>query len=206
MPRRADLAFRTHDVEGRSGRSFKIVVTGPFSAGKTTLIKSVSDLAVVGTERGVTDHTSAVKQHTTVAMDFGRITFADDFSLYIFGTPGQRRFEVVWEVLSEGMLGFVLLVKWGEADALEEAIHILEIFERYADVPFVVGVTHLDRSDEPPEAVLPRVRTTLGVADDIPVLACDPRLKEDGKALLLNVLFGVQRRLERVDERERRGA
>jgi signal recognition particle receptor subunit beta len=206
MPRRANLAFRTHDVEGRSARSFKIVVTGPFSAGKTTLIKSVSDLAVVGTERAVTDHTSAIKSHTTVGMDFGRITFPDDFSLYIFGTPGQRRFEMVWEVLSEGMLGFVLLVKWGGPEALAEARDILETFERYADVPFVVGVTHLDHSAEPTELVLARVRAALSLPEEIPVLACDPRVKEDGKALLLNVLFGVRSRLDRAEGRDRRGA
>ena len=206
MQRRANLTFRTHDVEGRSARSFKIVVTGPFSAGKTTLIKSVSDLAVVGTEREVSDHTRGMKEHTTVAMDFGRITFADDFSLYIFGTPGQRRFEVVWDVLSEGMLGFVLLVKWGDAGALEDARHILETFERYADVPFVVGVTHLDLCPDPAEVVIAHLRSALRLPDEVPVTACDPRLKEDGKRLLLGVLYGVRRRLEHADGRARKGA
>ncbi|OQY82766.1 MAG: GTP-binding protein, partial [Chloroflexi bacterium UTCFX4] len=86
-------------------QTVKMVITGPFSAGKTEFIGSISEIAVVRTERKITDETRAVKAQTTVAMDFGRITIDKDLVLYLFGTPGQRRFDFMWEILSEGMLG-----------------------------------------------------------------------------------------------------
>jgi signal recognition particle receptor subunit beta len=178
-------------------RPVKIVVTGPFAAGKTTLIETVSEVAVVGTERDVTDGAKAVKARTTVAMDFGRISFPGGLSLFLFGTPGQRRFEIMWEILSEGMLGFILLVHAGDLRSLDEAARILGTFRRYADVPFVVGVSHLDRSDRPTEEVLAHVRAELALPDDVEVLGCDPRNREDVKALMLQVLFGVLKRLDR---------
>src|SRR5918999_2871245 len=145
MSTRANIIRRTRaGGNGKVAKPLKIVVTGPFSAGKTTLIKTISEVAIVGTERDVTDETRSVKERTTVAMDFGRITFAQDLSLFIFGTPGQRRFEVMWEILSEGMIGFILLVNAGDERSIEEAAHILETFREYADVPYVIGVSHLD--------------------------------------------------------------
>src|SRR3990170_4508729 len=131
---------------GQISRPLKIVITGPFAAGKTTLIKTISEVAIVGTDRAVTDDTKNVKEHTTVAMDFGRITFAQDLTLFLFGTPGQRRFEVMWEILSEGMIGFILLVHAGDDRSIDEASHILTTFRQYADVPFVIGVSHLDET------------------------------------------------------------
>src|SRR5918994_1715906 len=139
MSTRATLVRRKRKVTGPAARPLKLVVTGPFAAGKTTLIKTISEVAVVGTERDVTDETKNVKARTTVAMDFGRITFAEDLSLFIFGTPGQRRFEVMWEILAEGMIGFILLVNAADARSLEEGSHILDQFRRYADVPYVIG-------------------------------------------------------------------
>ena len=177
-------------------RPLKIVITGPFSAGKTTLIKSISEVAIVGTERDVTDESKSVKARTTVAMDFGRITFADDLSLFLFGTPGQRRFEVMWEILSEGMIGFILLVNAADDRSLEEASHILGQFRKYADVPYVIGVTHLDDVDEPEEEVFARVRAALEVADGTQVVSCDPREREEVKTLLLHILVGVLARLD----------
>src|SRR5438034_368141 len=93
--------------------SVKVVVTGPFAAGKTTFIQQLSEIPVVSTEKPVTDETRATKEMTTVAMDFGKITFKEPenaVALYLFGTPGQDRFDFMWEVLSRGMLGFVVLV------------------------------------------------------------------------------------------------
>jgi signal recognition particle receptor subunit beta len=201
MSSRATLTRRQRSLERGRSKPLKIVVTGPFAAGKTTLIETISEVAVVGTERDVTDGARARKRRTTVAMDFGRITFGDDLALFLFGTPGQRRFEMMWEILSDGMLGFILLVHAGDPRSLAEAAHILETFRRYADVPYVVGVTHLDRVQEAPAAVLRRVRGALGVPGDVPVVGCDVRRREDVKALMLHILFGVLGRLERAASR-----
>lgn len=82
-------------------QNVKIVVTGPFNAGKTAFIRSISEIDVVSTERKITSASERIKDQTTVAMDFGRITVDDDLVLYLFGTPGQKRFDFMWEILSE---------------------------------------------------------------------------------------------------------
>ena len=91
-------------------QTVKMVVTGPFNAGKTEFIQSVSEIDVVSTERKISSTAErSVKESTTVAMDFGRITVDEDLVLYLFGTPGQKRFDFMWEILSEGMLGFIVM-------------------------------------------------------------------------------------------------
>jgi signal recognition particle receptor subunit beta len=152
----------------------------------------------VGTEKEVSDEGRATKNRTTVAMDFGRITFAEDLALYLFGTPGQRRFEVMWEILSDGMIGFILLVNAADDRSVEEASHILEQFRHYADVPYVVGVTHLDDAPDSPEAAYNRVRQILELPEDTLVMGCDPRSRDDVKRLMLEILMGVLRRLEQA--------
>jgi uncharacterized protein len=190
---------RTHKaVDNGLTRPLKIVVTGPFSAGKTTLIQTISEVAIVGTERDVSDETKSIKTNTTVAMDFGRITFADGYSLFLFGTPGQRRFEMMWEILSEGMIGFVVLVNAGDDRSTEEAAHILATFRDYADVPYVVGITHLDEADAPRDEVISKVRAALELPDEVKTIACDVREREDVKVLILETLYGVMERLEQT--------
>src|SRR6476646_8632239 len=103
-------------------QTVKMVVTGPFAAGKTEFIGSISEIAVVRTERKITDATRVVKAQTTVAMDFGRITIDKELVLYLFGTPGQERFDFMWEILGEGMLGYLLLLAANREDSLAEAI------------------------------------------------------------------------------------
>src|SRR5437773_6264785 len=115
-----------------SGTAVKIVVTGPFAAGKTTLIRTISEITVLSTEKDITDSTRTRKNETTVAMDFGRITIDRDLVLYLFGTPGQDRFDFMWEILGEGMLGYVLLVDMARPDSLAEAAGILTAFRKMA--------------------------------------------------------------------------
>src|SRR5574337_905966 len=91
-------------------QTVKMVVTGPFSSGKTQFIRSISEIDVVATERKISSEAERIKDSTTVAMDFGRITVDNDLVLYLFGTPGQKRFDFMWELLSEGMLGFIVIV------------------------------------------------------------------------------------------------
>ncbi len=171
-----------------SGTAVKIVVTGPFSAGKTTLIRTISEITVLSTEKDITDHTKSRKAETTVAMDFGRITIDRDLVLYLFGTPGQDRFDFMWEILGEGMLGYILLVDSSRPDSLEEAVGILAAFRKMARVPFVVALNRAEGIDPGEEE---RVRGALELGDDVPVVPCDATDRESVKAVLLALLYSV---------------
>ncbi len=164
------------------------MVTGPFAAGKTTLIRTISEITVLSTERGITDETKARKAETTVAMDFGRITIDRDLVLYLFGTPGQDRFDFMWEILGEGMLGYVLLVDSTRPESFDEALDILDAFRRMARVPFVVAVNRTEGLDPAGED---RLRAALRLEPDVPLVPCDATDKDSVKAVLLALLYSV---------------
>jgi len=172
----------------RGGQAVKIVVTGPFAAGKTTLIRTISEITVLSTERGITDSTRSRKAETTVAMDFGRITIDADLVLYLFGTPGQERFDFMWEILGEGMLGYVLLLDAEREDSLAEAVGILGAFRTMARVPYVVA---LNRSTSLDPAEEQRIRAELDLPAHVELLPCDATDKESVKAVLLALLYAV---------------
>ncbi|MBA4370253.1 MAG: GTP-binding protein [Coriobacteriaceae bacterium] len=169
-------------------QSVKVVVTGPFNAGKTTFIKAVSEITVLSTERQVSDVAGEGSGETTVAMDFGRITISDDVVLYLFGTPGQERFSFMWETLSEGMLGFVLLVDATDGDSFEDAKSMIGFFTDMSDVPFVVAANKVAADDT---ATIASVRGQLGLADEVPLLPVDARDKDSVKAVLLGLLYRI---------------
>ncbi|MGI8575653.1 MAG: GTP-binding protein [Egibacteraceae bacterium] len=179
----------------RSGsfRQVKVVVTGPFDAGKTTLIKTISEIAVLSTERRVSDHTAALKSDTTVAMDFGRLTVDRDLVIHLFGTPGQQRFDFMWEILSEGMLGFIVLVDPHREDSLAEAASILDFFRQTARVPYVVGV---NKSDDDPGGGVAQVTERLDLPSSVRAVACNALDRGSIKDLLLELLYAV---LDEVD-------
>lgn len=185
------MATRRNRRQG--GQAVKIVVTGPFAAGKTTLIRTISEITVLSTERGITDETRSRKAETTVAMDFGRITIDRELVLYLFGTPGQERFDFMWEILGEGMLGYVLLVDSSRPETLDEAAHILEAFRRMARVPFVVA---LNRTGEPGAVGEHDVRAALDLGAHVPVVPCDATDKESVKGVLLALLYSVLDEIE----------
>jgi len=174
-------------------QSVKVVVTGPFNAGKTTFIKSVSEITVLSTERRVSDASGEGAGETTVAMDFGRITISDDVVLYLFGTPGQERFSFMWETLAEGMLGFVLVVDARSDESIENAASMIEFFTRMSDVPFVVAANKIADTDL---AGLEAMRGRLHLADGVPLLACDAREKLSVKSVLLGLLYEILNGLE----------
>jgi len=172
----------------RGGQAVKVVVTGPFAAGKTTLIRTISEITVLSTERGITDSTRKRKAETTVAMDFGRITIDRDLVLYLFGTPGQDRFDFMWEILGEGMIGYLLLIDVEREDSIQEAAGILEAFRTTARVPYVVG---LNRGTAGNHGQIESVRARLDIPSDVAILPCDATDKESVKNVLLALLYAV---------------
>ena len=169
-------------------QTVKMVVTGPFSSGKTSFIGSVSEIPVVRTERKITDATRNVKEQTTVAMDFGRITIDKDLALYLFGTPGQKRFDFMWEILSEGMLGFVVLVDSARPETFREARRILDTFRSYSNTPFVIAANKQDDEDAwPPEDL----KIALGLDTDVKVLPCIAQEKDSVRNILLELLYVI---------------
>ncbi len=169
-------------------QSVKVVVTGPFNAGKTTFIKAVSEITVLSTERHVSDVSNEAAGETTVAMDFGRITVSDDVVLYLFGTPGQERFSFMWETLSEGMLGFVLLVDATAEDSIADAKNMIAFFRDMSDVPFVVAANKVAADDLD---ALRQVRAALAIDESVPLLPVDARDKDSVKAVLLGLLYRI---------------
>ncbi len=174
-------------------QTVKMVVTGPFNAGKTQFIRSVSEIDVVATERKISLDVEKVKNTTTVAMDFGRIGVDKDLVLYLFGTPGQKRFDFMWEILSEGMLGFVVMVDSTRPETFREARSILETFRAYAPTPYVVTANKQDRVDA---WDLSDMRIALRLDSKIKLLSCVATEKESVKNVLLELLFSILAEME----------
>jgi small GTP-binding protein len=179
-------------------QTVKMVITGPFNSGKTQFVRAISEIDVVSTERNISTEAERIKETTTVAMDFGRITVDDDLVLYLFGTPGQRRFDFMWEILSEGMLGFVVLVDSARPETFREAKSILETFRAYAPTPYVVAANKQDMGDA---WQIDDLRIALRLEDGIKMLPCIATDKENVKNVLLELLYSI---LEEMDEEETR--
>lgn len=170
-------------------QTVKMVVTGPFSSGKTQFIGSVSEIDVVATERKITgEGEREQKDATTVAMDFGRITVDEDLVLYLFGTPGQKRFDFMWEILSEGMLGFIVMIDSARPETFREARSILQTFRAYAPTPYVVAANKQDVEDA---WEVEDMRNALRLDPSIKLLPCVATDLKSVKSVLLELLYSI---------------
>ncbi len=168
-------------------QAYKFIISGPVGAGKTTAIASLSDIPPVVTDARPTDEVAERKSQTTVAMDYGTIELEGGLKVHLYGTPGQERFDFMWDIMTEGALGLVLLMDNSRPDPLADLSRFLRAFGGFLDqAPFCVGITHTDVAPEPPRSAYNRMLEAEGRV--VPVFTVDPRSRKDMNLLLLAML------------------
>lgn len=126
---------------------YKLVFAGPVGSGKSTAIRSLSDIDVVNTDARASDAVQLIKKSTTVAMDYGLLSLADGTRVHLYGTPGQKRFDFMWEILTGDAFGLVLMLNANDPDPVADLYEYLESFREFvAKTGLVVGITHVDAS------------------------------------------------------------
>jgi len=165
----------------------KILITGPFNAGKTTLIRHISDEQSSGKDVRATDVLAQFKGMTTVGLDFGILHVDDTLDVHLFGTPGQSRFNFMWRILSKGALGTIFLIDSSSQRAIDEGKSMFQYYRERSDDPIIIGATKRDEPGAKPINVLVQ---ELDIGDTT-VIPCDPRKVEDSKTLVLSLLQAI---------------
>lgn len=174
-----------------------ILFAGPMGAGKTTAIQTLSEIDVVLTEAANTDRETADKPTTTVALDYGEITVGDEDKVRLYGVPGQRRFDFMWEILKERAIGLVLLVNDDSPAPLDALLEYLEEFVELHDKGgIVVGVT---RSDVAPSLSIADYANAISAARPdlvVPVFTVDARNFDNMRMVLMTLILNIETREE----------
>lgn len=171
---------------------YKLIFTGPSGAGKSTAISRLSDIPIVMTEAksNEIDKEHQYKQTITVALDYGMIKLPNQDKVHLYGTPGQERFNFMWEILAEGGLGLVLLIDNTRTDPLEDMLFFVKAFSHFIKKDnLAIGVTRMDLSDKPKLADYHQKLRSLGI--NPPVFEVDARNKRDVSLLLQALLYSL---------------
>lgn len=176
-------------------RENKIIFTGPVGVGKTTAIAAISDDPPIQTDASASDMTLDRKRNTTVAMDYGVIYLDEDTKVHLYGTPGQERFNFMWEILSQGSMGLVLLLDNARTNPLKDLEFFLDSFQGLLKTtPVVIGITKMDIRSQPGIDVYHKYLAKHNL--NVPVFEIDARKENDVKQLVSAMLFSIDPGLE----------
>ncbi len=174
---------------------YKIIFTGPVGAGKTTAIDSISDVPPIKTDSTATDMTKNRKKATTVAMDYGIMNLDDGEKIHLYGTPGQERFDFMWDILTVGGIGLILLLDNSRADPFQDMKFFLDSFSGFiSETSVAIGVTQMDLSSKPSINDYHKKLQELNLKPA--VFSVDARVKNDVSLLVQALLFSLDPGLE----------
>ena len=169
---------------------YKIIFAGPVGAGKSTAVSAASDIPPIRTEAVASDEVRELKPNTTVALDYGAMKLGDGSTIHLYGTPGQERFDFMWEILTEGGIALVLLIDNSRGDPLKQLRFYLGAFSGFIRKTAVaVGVTHMDLQASPSLADYQAELDRAG-QPGVPVFEVDARSRRD-VCLLIEAVLSV---------------
>lgn len=170
--------------------NYKIVFTGPVASGKTTAINTISGISTVSTDETATDETKDLKKNTTVAMDYGLLKMPSGGVVHLYGTPGQERFSYMWDILTEGALGLILLINNKSASPFKELDHYMTAFDSFINnTSLVIGITHMDKKQQP--SIKQYQQHLMSKGKKHPIFEVDSRNDRDIKILLQALLYSL---------------
>lgn len=168
----------------------KIIFTGPVGAGKTTAIETMSDIPIVSTNEEASDMTKDRKPQTTVAMDYGRINIGKKEKIHLYGTPGQERFSFMWDILTKGALGLILLLDNSRENPQQDLKFYTHAFKDFIDKgDLIIGVTRMDEVNTP---TIQNYRDWIEeLSISAPVFTVDARERQDVSSLVQALLYSL---------------
>lgn len=174
----------------QDNQSYKIIIAGPVGVGKTEAIRSLSDKDIVTTEEIASDEVKQIKRTTTVAMDYGVMKLDSGEQVRLYGTPGQRRFDFMWEILSENALGLILLLNATEPNPIDDLHYYLDSFmPLIQSSALVVGITHGENIPWDLHENLSQALIERGVAANVSVV--DARKREQMQMLVRSLIYMI---------------
>lgn len=183
----------------------KIIFTGPVGAGKSTAIRSISDVMHIHTEELATDMTTVQKDTTTVALDYGVMNLAGGQNIHLYGTPGQQRFSFMWDILIKGGIGLVLLINNTAKDPLGDLKFFVSEFKQFInETQLAIGICHIDQNKTPNVSdfnqAYAEVAGKEGLPAPVPIFSVDARNKQDITTLVEALLFSLDTSLVATSE------
>lgn len=170
--------------------NYKLIFTGPVGAGKSSAIRAISDTPPVMTDATATDMTQNIKETTTVAMDYGTLQLEGGEHLHLYGTPGQERFSFMWDILTKGGIGLILLVDNTRPDPFHDLRFFLNSFKGLiSSTQLAIGVTQMDRCASPPLEKYHEQMQSIGLK--VPLFEVDARQRRDIIVLIEALLFSL---------------